>query len=563
MSTALTYAVTGLTCEHCVRAVTDELTALPGVRDVGRRPGRRRHLDRAGGQRRAVGRLRRPRRASTRPATPWSVRREAGHVGPCRQRASRPRDQRLRLDPAPDRHQPPGGPRRALPLHHRTAGRRGRDVVPTGPHQGPAPDRGAARPVDLPARAPHPRGRRDLDGAAGPRRRGLPGAGRLPAGRRRPPAGPRRRPAGARRAASRWTCPRRAPPSRLSTATRSPCTAHPVAGHESDLVLSVREGGRPVTTLQPYLGAYGHLVALRAGDLAYLHAHPPGAADDDTGGGPDLAFVTSFPTAGTYRLFLDFRAGGVVRTAAFTIEVRVAEVELAIGGMTCASCAARVEKKLNRMDGVVATVNYATEKARVTFADGVTPDDLVATVARTGYTAELPQQDPAPTDDTTTPPTTRPRRRLAAPADARHRRPHRSGAGPVDGAGVPARRLEVARADPGHPGRHLGRLAVPPRRPHRAAARRVDDGHPGLGRHHGGLRLVAVRAVPRRRRRRDLPRGRYRRHAVPAHRPLPRGPGPARVRCRDARTAVAGREGRGRPARRRGGAGAGHRAAGG
>ena len=75
----------------------------------------------------------------------------------------------------------------------------------------------------------------------------------------------------------------------------------------------------------------------------------------------------------------------------------MAEVELAIGGMTCASCAARVEKKLNRMAGVVATVNYATEKARVTFADGVTPDDLVATVARTGYTAELPQQEPAPT----------------------------------------------------------------------------------------------------------------------------------------------------------------------
>ncbi|MDQ1599958.1 MAG: P-type Cu+ transporter [Actinomycetota bacterium] len=78
----------------------------------------------------------------------------------------------------------------------------------------------------------------------------------------------------------------------------------------------------------------------------------------------------------------------------------MAEVELAIGGMTCASCAARVEKKLNRMDGVVATVNYATEKARVTFADGVTPDDLVATVARTGYTAELPRQETDPTDDT-------------------------------------------------------------------------------------------------------------------------------------------------------------------
>jgi Cu+-exporting ATPase len=65
-------------------------------------------------------------------------------------------------------------------------------------------------------------------------------------------------------------------------------------------------------------------------------------------------------------------------------------VELAIGGMTCASCAARVEKKLNRMDGVRATVNYATEKAKVEYAAGVTPQDLVATVEATGYTAALP-----------------------------------------------------------------------------------------------------------------------------------------------------------------------------
>jgi hypothetical protein len=95
----------------------------------------------------------------------------------------------------------------------------------------------------------------------------------------------------------------------------------PVAGRESDLVLSVSKGGRPVTTLQPHLGAYGHLVALRAGDLAYLHTHPTGAADDDTGG-PDIAFATTFPTVGVYRLFLDFRVGEVVRTAAFTVEVR-------------------------------------------------------------------------------------------------------------------------------------------------------------------------------------------------------------------------------------------------
>jgi Cu+-exporting ATPase len=66
------------------------------------------------------------------------------------------------------------------------------------------------------------------------------------------------------------------------------------------------------------------------------------------------------------------------------------QLELTIGGMTCASCAARVEKKLNQLDGVRASVNYATEKARVNYADGVTPEDLLATVARTGYTAELP-----------------------------------------------------------------------------------------------------------------------------------------------------------------------------
>ncbi|MFH0244259.1 heavy metal translocating P-type ATPase [Streptomyces sp. HK10] len=71
------------------------------------------------------------------------------------------------------------------------------------------------------------------------------------------------------------------------------------------------------------------------------------------------------------------------------------EVELAIGGMTCASCAARVEKKLNRMDGVTATVNFATEKARVSYAPGVSVDDLIATVEKTGYTAQ-PPPPPAP-----------------------------------------------------------------------------------------------------------------------------------------------------------------------
>ncbi|MFI2760566.1 heavy metal translocating P-type ATPase [Streptomyces echinatus] len=67
------------------------------------------------------------------------------------------------------------------------------------------------------------------------------------------------------------------------------------------------------------------------------------------------------------------------------------EVDLAIGGMTCASCAARVEKKLNRMDGVEATVNYATEKAKVTFREDIAVADLIATVEATGYTAREPE----------------------------------------------------------------------------------------------------------------------------------------------------------------------------
>jgi len=71
-------------------------------------------------------------------------------------------------------------------------------------------------------------------------------------------------------------------------------------------------------------------------------------------------------------------------------------VELVIGGMTCASCAARIEKKLNKLDGVTATVNYATEKAKVTYAVPVVPADLVATVEATGYTATLPPPRTSP-----------------------------------------------------------------------------------------------------------------------------------------------------------------------
>jgi len=92
------------------------------------------------------------------------------------------------------------------------------------------------------------------------------------------------------------------------------------AGKTSPLTLTVSRGGVPVTDLQPYLAAYGHLVALREGDLAYLHVHPDGApGDGKTAAGPQVKFAAEVPSAGTYRLFLDFRHGGVVRTAEFTV----------------------------------------------------------------------------------------------------------------------------------------------------------------------------------------------------------------------------------------------------
>ena len=67
------------------------------------------------------------------------------------------------------------------------------------------------------------------------------------------------------------------------------------------------------------------------------------------------------------------------------------QIELSIGGMTCAACANRIERKLNKLDGVSASVNYATEKAKVTFADDVTTDELVAAVEQAGYVARLPE----------------------------------------------------------------------------------------------------------------------------------------------------------------------------
>jgi len=94
------------------------------------------------------------------------------------------------------------------------------------------------------------------------------------------------------------------------------------AGGADPLTLTISKDGRPVTDLQPYLGAYGHLVALRKDDLSYLHVHPEGAPGDGrTPAGPDITFSVEAPSTGDHRLYLDFQHEGRVHTAEFTVHV--------------------------------------------------------------------------------------------------------------------------------------------------------------------------------------------------------------------------------------------------
>jgi len=93
------------------------------------------------------------------------------------------------------------------------------------------------------------------------------------------------------------------------------------AGVSKELTAKVTRDGEPVTTLQPYLGAYGHLVALREGDLAYLHVHPEGAEPlEGRTGGPAVSFAATAPTAGRYLLYLDFKVDDTVHTATFVVD---------------------------------------------------------------------------------------------------------------------------------------------------------------------------------------------------------------------------------------------------
>lgn len=93
------------------------------------------------------------------------------------------------------------------------------------------------------------------------------------------------------------------------------------ASEHALLTATISRNGEPVTTLQPYLGAYGHLVALREGDLAYLHVHPEGAEPvPGAVSGPAVKFMTEAPTPGRYRLYFDFQIDGQVHTAEFLLD---------------------------------------------------------------------------------------------------------------------------------------------------------------------------------------------------------------------------------------------------
>ena len=173
----------------------------------------------------------------------------------------------------------------------------------------------------------------------------------------------------------------------------------------------------------------------------------------------------------------------------------VRAVELAIGGMTCASCAARVERKLSKLGGVSATVNLATGTARVTCPAMMPAAELISAVEQAGYIAALPAPpdgEPAAGEADGDRETEALRLRLmvtlalAIPVVA---------LAMIPAAAVPELAMGVAGA--GVPGGRVGGVAVSPRRRGQRLARRRDDGHAGVGRGGRGVSVVGVRAVLR------------------------------------------------------------------
>ena len=239
----------------------------------------------------------------------------------------------------------------------------------------------------------------------------------------------------------------RSPPTCASTAPPT-CAPLPAPAATASATAATTSGSTPPATscasrsratasrsrTEPYLGAGGHLVALREGDLAFLHVHPTGDDAALRGRLPHPRPLPPVPPvqARGPRPHRRVHRGGALSMAA-------EHLELPITGMTCASCANRIERRLNELDGVTATVNYATEKATVDFdAAAVAPDALVAAVEAAGYQAVLPTDEPAdePEADETAPL----RRRLLISALL-----SAPGARALDDPGAAVRQLAVAR----------------------------------------------------------------------------------------------------------------------
>jgi hypothetical protein len=116
-----------------------------------------------------------------------------------------------------------------------------------------------------------------------------------------------------------------APPAPASTTTVDGYTltvsGEMMTAMNHTLTVTVSKNGAPVTDLQPYLQTYAHLTAIHAGDLAFAHLHPQGAAATTDTGGPTLTFQTTMPESGNWRFFIQFQTGGVLHTAAITLHV--------------------------------------------------------------------------------------------------------------------------------------------------------------------------------------------------------------------------------------------------
>ena len=170
---------------------------------------------------------------------------------------------------------------------------------------------------------------------------------------------------------------------------------------DSSSAITVTDHGQPVTDLQPAHGEMGHGVLIRPADLGYLHMHANSTGTWATAGFPRRRARSGQLSAvcrvlpGRPALSGSLHRAGDPMTQ---LDVAVQTIELDVQGMTCASCAARIEKKLNRLEGVNATVNYATEKATVHAGKATTAQTLIETIEKTGYHATLPTESPRDPD---------------------------------------------------------------------------------------------------------------------------------------------------------------------